>query len=133
VLADLPKMATIHSNQIKIYNNIFNEGENTYHTYTENYRMYITMIYNQHKSLRNTSVFIRYAVKLEIDFEVEQHRRAGLIFDWKCNTYDNMDFENNTDNFSLFFFLILKHFLFYFINITFNSKRVSNSFGLVSK
>ncbi len=128
MLADLPKMATTHSNQ-----NIFNEGENTYHTYTENYRMYIAMIYNQHKSLRNTSVFIRYAVKLEIDFEVEQHRRAGLIFDWKCNTYDNMDFENNTDNFSLFFFLILKHFLFYFINITFNSKRVSNSFGLVSK
>jgi hypothetical protein len=40
------------------------------------------MIYNQHKSLRNTSVFIRYAVKLEIDFEVEQHRRVGLIFDW---------------------------------------------------
>ena len=133
MLADLPKMATIHSNQIKIYNNIFNEGENTYHTYTENYRMYITMIYNQHKSLRNTSVFIRYAVKLEIDFEVEQHRRVGLIFDWKCNTYDNMEFENNTDNFSLFFFLILKHFLFYFINITFNTKRVSNSFGLVSK
>jgi hypothetical protein len=126
-------MATTHSNQIKIYNNIFNEGENTYHTYTENYRMYITMIYNQHKSLHNTSVFIRYAVKLEIDFEVEQHRRVGLIFDWKCNTYDNMDFENNTDNFSLFFFLILKHFLFYLINITFNTKRVSNSFGLISK
>ncbi len=95
--------------------------------------MYITMIYNQHKSLRNTSVFIRYAVKLEIDFEVEQHRRVGLIFDWKCNTYDNMDFENNTDNFSLFFFLILKHFLSYFINISFNTERVSNSFGLVSK
>ena len=76
------KCNATHSNQIKIYNNIFNEGENTYHTYTENYRMYITMIYNQHKSLRNTLVFIRYAVKLEIDFEVEQHRRVGLIFDW---------------------------------------------------
>ncbi len=59
--------------------------------------MHITMIYNQHKNLKNTSVFIRYAIKLETDFKVEQHRREGLIFDRKCNTYDdiNMYFENN--------------------------------------
>jgi hypothetical protein len=83
-------MATTHSNQIKLYNNKFNEEENTHHTYTGKY-------YNQHINLKNTSVFIRYRIKLEIDFEVEQHRREGLIFDWKGNTYDNINkyFENN--------------------------------------
>jgi hypothetical protein len=30
-------------------------------------------------------------IKLEIDFEVEQHKREGLVFDWKCSMY----FANN--------------------------------------
>ncbi len=91
ILADLSKMATIHSNQITTFNKKFNETENIYHTHAEKYHTYIIMIYKQHKSLKNTTLFIRYAMKLEIDFDVELHRREGLVFDWKCNTYDNIN------------------------------------------
>jgi hypothetical protein len=37
ILADLRKMATIHSNQIKLYSNKFKEEQNTHHTYTGKY------------------------------------------------------------------------------------------------
>jgi hypothetical protein len=97
ILADLRRMATTHTNQIKTFNNLFNGNENTLETHTEKYRSYITMIYNKHKNIKDTTIFIRYAIKLEIDFEVEQHKREGLVFDWKCNTYDNINmyFDNN--------------------------------------
>ena len=63
-------------------------------THTEKYRSYITMIYNKHKNIKDTTIFIRYAIKLEIDFEVEQHKREGLVFDWKCSIQYNIQHIN---------------------------------------
>ena len=40
------------------------------------------MIYNKHKNIKDKTIFKRYAIKLDIDFEVKQHERDGLLFDW---------------------------------------------------
>jgi hypothetical protein len=55
------------------------------------------MMYDKLKHVTDTNIFTRYAIKLEIEFETEKHRREGLVFGWKFNTYDsiNMYFENH--------------------------------------
>jgi hypothetical protein len=91
ILRDLSQMESSHCKQIKAFNKMFNQIHAT------KFRTYFIMMYDKLKHITDTNIFMRYAIKLEIDFETEKHRREGLVFDCKCNTYDsiNMCFENH--------------------------------------
>jgi hypothetical protein len=91
ILRDLSNMETIHKKQIKTYNTLFDENEDTTQTHATNFRTYFIMVFNKVKQISDNNMFMRYAIKLEIDFEIEKHKREGIIFDWKCKTYDNIN------------------------------------------
>jgi len=89
ILRDLSQMESSHSKQIVAFNEMFDEYQDINHAIK--FRTYFIMMYDKLKHITDTNIFMRYAIKLEIDFETEKHRREGLVFDWICNTY----FENN--------------------------------------
>jgi len=97
ILRDLSQMESSHCKQIIAFNKMFNEYQDTNQIHVTKFRTYFIMMYDKLKHITDTNIFTRYAIKLEIEFETEKHRREGLVFGWKCNTYDiiNMYFENH--------------------------------------
>jgi hypothetical protein len=97
ILRDVSQIESSHTNQIVAFNKMFDEYHDINQTHATKFRTYLIMMYEKLKPITDTNIFMRYAIKLEIDFETEKHRRKGLVFDWKCNTYDsiNMYFEGN--------------------------------------
>ena len=69
------------------------------HHHAEQYYKYIIRFlnnYNKSQSIDQAQL-IRYSIKIDIDLNIEKSSLEELNFNWKCNTYDeiNLYFEHN--------------------------------------
>ena len=81
ILRGLSQVETTHKKQIKAFNVLFDEYQDTTQIHATNFRTYFIMTYHKIKQISDNNMFMKYAIKLEIDFEIEKHRRKGIIFD----------------------------------------------------
>jgi hypothetical protein len=64
---------------------------NKLNMYIKQINRYISSILkNQNKTI-HTYQINRYSIKIEIELEIQQTMVEDLTFDWKCNTYDEIN------------------------------------------
>ncbi len=88
---DLWKMEEIHKKQTFMYNQFFNDHYQYDRSQTDQYIRYLTRLFiNKNFKLNNTTL-LRFATKLNIEFDNEINRREEAYLNWKVDTYENIN------------------------------------------
>jgi hypothetical protein len=87
---DLWKMEDIHKKQKFMYQ-FFNDHYQYDRSQTDQYIRYLTRLFiNKNFKLNNTTL-LRFATKLNIEFDNEINRREEAYLNWKVDTYENIN------------------------------------------
>ncbi len=88
---DLWKMEDTHKEQTFMYNQSFNDHYQSDRSQTDQYIRYLIRLFvNRNFKLNNTTL-LRFAIKLNIEFDNEINRREEAYFNWKVDTYENIN------------------------------------------
>ena len=85
---DLYSMQKVHKTQLFLYDQFFNEHTSTSdRIHIDQYIRYLCGLFNHKNIVINSSMILRYAIKINIEFETELKRREENFFNWKVDTY----------------------------------------------
>ncbi len=77
--------------QTFMFNQFFNDHYQSDRSQTDQYIRYLTRLFvNKNFKLDNTTL-LRFAIKLNIEFDNEINRREEAYFNWKVDTYENIN------------------------------------------
>ena len=57
----------------------------------DQYIRYLSGLFNQNNIVINSSMIHRYSIKIDIEFETELKRREENIYNWKIDTYEDIN------------------------------------------
>ena len=92
IRTDLYNMQKVYKTQLFPYDQFFNEHVSTSdRLHIDDYIRYLDDLFN-HKNIEiNSSMILRYAIKINMEFETELIRREENFFNWKVDTYEEIN------------------------------------------
>jgi hypothetical protein len=89
---DLYNVQKMHKTQLFLYDQFFNEHASTSdRLYIDLYIRYLSGLFNQENIVINSSMILRYSIKINIEFETELKRREENLYNWKVDTYEDIN------------------------------------------
>ena len=89
---DLYNMKKMHKTQLFLYDQFFNEHVSTSdRLHIDQYIRYLSTLFNQANIVINSSMILRYSIKINIEFETELKRREENLYNWKVDTYEDIN------------------------------------------
>jgi hypothetical protein len=91
ILSEIKKLIEIQGKQIQMFNKYFDQTYEPALNHADQYYRYISSILKKQNKTIHAYQINRYSIKIEIELEIQQTMVEDLTFDWKCNTYDEIN------------------------------------------